>query len=231
MKAYTPLSLTLLAAVVLTAPSYAHKGHDHGHTHEHHHEHSNTKVDKQALEQEEKAAKGIFADTDVKKRELSDWYGDWQSIYPYLQEGSLDEVMQHKAKTKKDKTAEEYKQYYTKGYATDINRIVIDGDRFTFYQKGTHYSGQYKNEGFKILTYASGKKGVRYLFTLTKGDAKAPKFIQFSDHTIGPKKVDHYHLYLGNDGHEKLSEELSNWPTYFPAKWSKQDIIHDLTHH
>ena len=28
-----------------------------------------------------------FADSDVQDRSLSDWDGEWQSVYPYLQEG------------------------------------------------------------------------------------------------------------------------------------------------
>ena len=46
-----------------------------------------------------------FADSDVQDRSLSDWDGDWQSVYPYLQDGVLDEVMERKAETG-DKTAE-----------------------------------------------------------------------------------------------------------------------------
>ena len=38
-----------------------------------------------------------FADTDVQDRSLSDWDGDWQSVYPYLQDGILDVVMERKA--------------------------------------------------------------------------------------------------------------------------------------
>ena len=48
-----------------------------------------------------------FADSDVQDRSLVDWDGDWQSVYPYLQDGVLDEVMERKAETG-DKTAEEY---------------------------------------------------------------------------------------------------------------------------
>lgn len=221
MKAYRTIPLAILVTAFFAAPSMAHQGHDH-HGHDHH-AHSS--------EQDKNAHNGIFEDAAVKDRNLSDWYGDWQSAYPYLQNGSLDAVMKHKSEIKKDKTAEQYKQYYEKGYMTDVDRIVINGDAFTFYQSGTPYKGSYKYDGYKILNYDSGKKGVRYLFSLSKGDAKAPKFIQFSDHTIAPKKVAHFHLYMGNEGHEKLSKELTNWPTYFPSKWNKEEIVHDLMHH
>ena len=71
-----------------------------------------------------------FADSDVQDRSLSDWDGDWQSVYPYLQDGVLDEVMERKAETG-DKTAEEYRDYYETGYKTDVSQITIDGENNT----------------------------------------------------------------------------------------------------
>ena len=42
---------------------------------------------------------GIFEDSEVKDRALTDWSGDWQSVYPYLKAGELDMVMRYKAKS------------------------------------------------------------------------------------------------------------------------------------
>lgn len=47
---------------------------------------------------EQKAAKGIFDDDNVKDRSLTDWDGIWQSVYPLLQSGDLDPVFEMKAK-------------------------------------------------------------------------------------------------------------------------------------
>ena len=74
---------------------------------------------------------GYFDDKDVKDRELSDWSGEWQSVYPYLQDGTLDQVFEYKSLLNKDKTAQEYKEYYTKGYQTDVSKIAIDGKKMT----------------------------------------------------------------------------------------------------
>ena len=52
-----------------------------------------------------------FDDSDVQERTLSDWDGDWQSVYPFLTNGTLDEVMERKAENG-NKTAEEYRAYY-----------------------------------------------------------------------------------------------------------------------
>ena len=74
-----------------------------------------------------------FSDSDVQDRSLSDWSGSWQSVYPYLEDGTLDSVMERKAENG-DKTAEEYREYYETGYQTDVEAINIDGDVGTIEQ-------------------------------------------------------------------------------------------------
>ena len=92
-------------------------------------------------------------------------------------------------------------------------------------------TAEYNYDGYEILTYESGKKGVRYLFSSVENNSKAPKFIQFSDHIIEPQKSGHYHIYMGNESHKELLSEMTNWPTYFPESMSKKDIIHDMLYH
>lgn len=86
----------------------------------------------------------------MKDRSLSDWGGDWQSVYPYLQDGTLDEVFAHKAEHKDGMTAEGYKEYYNKGYQTDVDRILIKEDTVSFFKKGEEYTGEYLYCGFEI---------------------------------------------------------------------------------
>lgn len=167
--------------------------------------------------------------SEVQARALSDWAADWQSIYPYLQDGTLDAVMVHKAESGK-KTAEEYQAYYQTGYKTDVERILIDDTTVTFFRNGTPIQGEYEDDGYEILTYESGNQGVRFLFKKSGGDAEAPTSIQFSDHKIVPTKADHYHLYWGND-RDALLTEVTNWPTYFPAQMSGGDIAHEMMAH
>src|ERR1700748_1237714 len=78
------------------------EGTNHNHSHSHNHDD----------EKQKEIYSGIFEDNEVEDRELSDWEGDWQSVYPYLLDGTLDEVLQKKVETNKDKTFEEYKEYY-----------------------------------------------------------------------------------------------------------------------
>lgn len=212
------LALAVTAAYAEKSGDASHK-HDHAHEHEHEH----------AKEGEKSIYKGYFEDEQVEDRDLSDWEGDWQSVYPYLQDGTLDEVMAHKAEHG-DKTAEEYRAYYETGYQTDVDRIVIDGDNVTFHSGDDSFGGTYESDGYEILTYKKGNRGVRFIFEKTEGDEEAPGFIQFSDHRIAPEKSNHYHLYWGDD-RAALLENVTNWPTYYPSELSAEQIVHEMIAH
>ena len=179
---------------------------------------------------------GYFDDKDVKDRKLTDWSGDWQSVYPYLQDGTLDQVFEYKSLMNKDKTAQEYKDYYTKGYQTDVSKISIDGKKMTMtFTKtdGSSVTHTYRYDGYKVLTYASGKKGVRYLFTATDSQAadNPYQYVQFSDHQIDSTTSAHFHIFFGNSSQDEILKEMDNWPTYYPAKLSGFDIAQEMISH
>ncbi|MBK0347620.1 pneumococcal-type histidine triad protein [Aerococcaceae bacterium zg-ZJ1578] len=174
--------------------------------------------------------KGYFEDDQVQDRELTDWEGEWQSVLPYLEDGTLDMVMEKKAKEGK-MTAEEYKEYYMNGYKTDVDHITIKDGKITFTTGDSSVTGEYKYERKEILQYEKGNRGVRFLFTKVSGDEAAPKSVQFSDHNIAPTKVMHFHLYFGDQSHEELLKELENWPTYYPEEWSGGQIMTDQLNH
>ncbi|XUY26504.1 ZinT family metal-binding protein [Agrobacterium sp. rho-8.1] len=180
-------------------------------------------------EASEQISKGYFEDSQIRPRPLSDWEGEWQSVYPYLLDGSLDPVMADKAKHG-DKTAKDYRGEYDVGYKTDVDRIVIDGETVMFQRKDARSQATYVSDGYEVLTYKKGNRGVRYIFKKNGGDEAAPQFIQFSDHTITPTKAGHYHLFWGNDRKVVLAE-LSNWPTYYPASLDAKQIVHEMLEH
>ncbi|MGP4070083.1 metal ABC transporter solute-binding protein, Zn/Mn family [Halobacillus sp. B29] len=192
---------------------------------EHDHDHSHGDD-----EEAQKIYDGYFEDSQVEDRPLSDWEGDWQSVYPYHQDGTLDEVYDHKAENSEDMTAEEYKEYYEEGYKTDVDRIVIDGATVTFYKDGDEKSGKYTSDGYEILKYEAGNRGVRYIFKLKEEKEGLPQYIQFSDHSIDPTDADHYHLYWGDD-REALLDEVTHWPTYYPSDMSGEEIVHAMMQH
>ncbi|MDF2998112.1 MAG: ZinT/AdcA family metal-binding protein [Xanthobacteraceae bacterium] len=195
--------------------------HAHGHDragHDHAHSHGDPQI-----------YKGYFKDSQVHDRTLSDYAGDWQSVYPYLQDGTLDPVWEHKAESG-SMSAQAYRAEYEVGYRTNVERITIEGDTVTFYEKGKPLKGHYAYDGYEILTYKKGNRGVRFIFKKTSGDAAAPQFIQFSDHQIAPEKADHFHLYWGDD-RAALLEEVTNWPTYYPSSMGAKEIVSEMKAH
>lgn len=198
-----------------------HDGHSH-HGHNHNHDHS---------DESSKIHAGYFSDAAIKDRALSDWSGDWQSVYPYLLDGALDGVLRAKAALSDDKTFADYQAYYAKGYKTEVERIVIDDYSVTFYQNGQLNRGEYVYDGYEILNYKKGNRGVRFLFTLKGENPQLPKYIQFSDHNIAPTKAFHFHLYWGNDSQQMLFNELENWPTYYPSELTADEIIDEMLAH
>ncbi|MBO6896761.1 MAG: ZinT/AdcA family metal-binding protein [Shimia sp.] len=220
LKHLTALSIGALIAfssqAVAQSATTDTKTKDHKHAHNHAHDHK-------------KPEPKLIDESKVQARDLSDWENDWQSVYPFLKDGTLDPVLEHKAESGK-KTAEEYRAYYETGFQTDVDRIQIAGDSVAFFKDGTPVQGIYQADGYEILTYKSGNQGIRFIYEKSGGDAAAPQFIQFSDHEMVPTKVDHFHLYWGDD-RAALLEEVTNWPTYFPANWSGADIVKSMTRH
>lgn len=208
----------LLAPMQAQAEQAATDTNAHTHDHAHSHDHDDRDI-----------YKGYFDDDQIKDRALSDWGGDWQSLYPLLQDGTLDKVMAHKAEHG-DKSADKYKAYYTVGYETDVDRIEIKGDTVIFHRGDEIVTGVYESDGYEILTYKKGNRGVRFIFEKTTGDDAAPGYIQFSDHRVAPAKSDHYHLYWGDD-RAALLEEVTNWPTYYPSALAGEEIAAEMMAH
>ena len=90
-----------------------------------------------------------FEDDEVQDRPLSDWEGDWQSAYPLVLDGSLDEAWEHKSEDG-SMTAEEYKDYYTKGYKSDYDAISIHDDHIKFTDNdGNETESDYEYTGYR----------------------------------------------------------------------------------
>ena len=108
-----------------------------------------------------------------------------------------------------------------------MERITIKGDQITFTRNGKDTTATYKYDGYKILDYKKGNRGVRYLFSAV-GDVPdgAPKVVQFSDHGIAA----HFHIFAG-DSQEETLKEMDNWPTYYPSSLNKDQIVEEMLAH
>ena len=188
-------------------------------------------IEPEKAEETKTVQNGYFEDADVKDRTLSDYAGNWQSVFPFLENGTLDQVFDYKAKLTGKMTKDEYKAYYQKGYQTDVSKINITDNTMEFIQGDQSKKYTYKYVGKKILTYKKGNRGVRYLFEATDADAGQFKYVQFSDHNIAPVKTGHFHIFFGGTSQEALFDEMDNWPTYYPDGLSGQEIAQEMLAH
>jgi zinc transport system substrate-binding protein len=174
-----------------------------------------------------------FSIEDVKDRALTDWAGEWQSVYPYLLDGTLDPVMEHKAEDG-EKTAKEYYEQYKTAYMTDIDRVSIARESITFSRNGVSAKANYRYKGTGIITEDDGSLWVRYKFEATGNTPKgAPRYIMFSDHLIAPAKAEHFHLYTSDESFDALMADANpvNYPTYYPVGLTKDEIVAEMTGH
>ena len=185
--------------------------HDHGHSH----------------------GEEAFTLADVKDRALTDWAGDWQSVYPYLLDKTLDPVMEHKAENG-EKTAGEYYEQYKTAYMTDIDRVNITRNSMTFYRNGVPVKANYSYKGTGIITEDDGSLWVRYKFEAAGNAPKgAPRYVMFSDHLIAPAKTEHFHLYVSDESFDALMADTNpvNYPTYYPVGLTKEAIVAEMIGH
>ncbi|MDR2397821.1 MAG: ZinT/AdcA family metal-binding protein, partial [Spirochaetaceae bacterium] len=163
-------------------------------------------------------AEEAFTQEEVQDRPLSDWAGEWQSVYPALLEGTLKPVMEHKAE-EGDKTAAEYYEQYKTAYMTDLDKLVITQNDITFYRKDVPVRARYAYKGAAITPRDEGL-WVRYQFEVVgEPSAGAPRYIMFSDHLHAPAKSEHFHLYSSDESFDALLKDTHpvHYPTYYPA--------------
>lgn len=170
-----------------------------------------------------------FEDSDVKDRTLAEFDGSWQSTYPLLLDGSLDEVWEYKAENDDTMTVDDYKKKYTTAYDTDVVTINIKAPEIEYVTADKTIKADYDYSGYYIRTKDDGSRQVRYKFEKKSGDDDAAKYIVFSDHNIEPSEPEHFHLYSGNDGFDTLVEEGEHFPTYYPTSLSAEDIVDEMT--
>ncbi|MCR5214035.1 MAG: ZinT/AdcA family metal-binding protein, partial [Eubacterium sp.] len=195
------------------------EGMEEGHDHDHEHEHEHSKE------------VSTFEDSEVQDRALSDWEGDWQSAYPLVLDGSLDEAWEHKAEDG-DMTAEEYKEYYTAGYKSEYTNISIHGDTITFTDdKGNVTESAYKYTGYFIQDWSTGTRAAMYRFEAEDKESGAPIYIEFNDHIIEPEKAEHFHIRMSNESYDAIVDPEGNWPTFFDASLSPEGVCEEVIGH
>ena len=143
----------------------------------------------------------------------------------------LDIVLQKKAETKQDKTVEQYRAYYTQGYKTDVDMIGIENNIVEFHRGDKVDSCEYHYDGYRILHYQSGKKGVRYLFRCDDANSQVHGLFSLAIILLHQKKHSIF-IYIWEIVHKmNYLKELTNWPTYYPYSMKGEDIVHEMLYH
>ena len=172
-----------------------------------------------------------FEDDEVQDRSLSDWAGEWQSGYPLALSGSLDEAFAHKAESG-SMTAQEYKDYYIKGYETDYDNIKIEDNHITFTKNdGTVTESDYEYTGYFIQDWSTGTRAAMYRFEAVDKESGAPVYIEFNDHMIEPEKAEHFHIRMSDESYDAIEDPENRWPTFYPAELSPEEVCEELAGH
>ena len=183
------------------------EGHGHGHDHE------------------------SFTEADVEDRTIADFAGEWQSIYPYMLDGTLDEALEHAAE-EGDMTVEELSEYYKSGFETDIDRLVVEGNSMTFHTAEGETTITYEYDGFVFLNYEDmDAQSALYRFKAVGDVDGALKYVLFADHNHEAGPAEHFHLNFSEDGNITTEQTLEKFATYFPASFTGAQIAEEMAAH
>lgn len=167
----------------------------------------------------------------IHDRPLSDWAGEWQSIYTSLQD---------------EAGAEDLAKW-----ETELSGLVIDANTIQMTTESNSTAGTYAYQGYSYIPSDHGGS-VWYQFALDAPSSSEglPAYVMFSDHDTGAHaheetgdaheheeehehgaELPHFHMRYGNDGFDALLA-IENWaPTYFPNSAGNEEILHALSDH
>ena len=170
-------------------------------------------------------------EADIKDRELEDFAGSWQSLYPFLESGDLDGYVKKHAE-ENDETEDDVRKELEGKWNCDATEISVDGNKISFtYNDGSKASGEYKYAGYSPILADDGDiRAVMYQFEAVSGDS--PKYVMFNDHGYEPAKAEHFHIYYGNDADFKTTKENFSYnPFFIPAGLNGEEAAEVLESH
>ncbi len=192
---------------------------------EHSHAHSHGEIDPDA----------------IRDRPLADWQGSWTTVETALQDGVLDEYVEHNAHAN-GVEFEAQKAAYAQRWQSDYEALTISDGSVDFGGVSAHYTYL----GYRLVESDHGGT-VWYGFEAEDGAAGVPRYIAFSDHGTGDGHGDgheeehgdghgehespHFHLRYGDEGFEALTA-VEHWsPTYFQSDAAGEEIAAAMTGH
>ncbi len=201
-----------------------------GMEHEHHHGHDHDDHDGDHHDEHGHDHDEEITEADIKPRSVSEFAGEWQSLYPVLMTGALDEYVEFQAEKKSISVKDSRAEIEAK-WNCGIKTIKIKGDEITLiYDNGKKESGSYKYAGFATKKNDQGKiSSIRHKFSLVKGNG--PKYVMLNDHGHEPvKSVEHFHIYFGNNNFDELVTTKSN-PFFVDSKLDAKGCLANVMGH
>lgn len=199
-----------------------HHHHHHGEDHDHDHDHD--KKDEHGHDHDHDS----FTKADVENRDLSQFDGAWQSIRPYVEDGTLDAWVKASAE-KKEKNVSDMKADLLKKFSTEYPNLTIKGNEVSVQKDGkTVATGKYKSAGF-LFKEGEHHPHVWYQYEIESPVNGLPKYIMINDHgyKVVKEKPDaheaHIHLLCSNEGFEQALATGTS-PFYVSATLKKDDV-------
>ena len=189
----------------------------------------------EGMEHEHDHDHGEIVESEIKDRPLSDFAGDFQSVLPYFEDGTLDEYITEEAE-ENEKSFDEMKQEFLEKRKSDYNTLSIEGNSVSFHTPSGTVSAEYEYQGFQTVKDDDGDiTSVWYTFQAKTPDSGAPVYLAFNDHGTGAgsheeeheeheEEIAHFHLRYGNESVEALMD-VENWaPTFYAADATADEI-------
>ncbi len=163
----------------------------------------------------------------VELRPLSDFSGSFKPVISYVKDGSLNEYMEQAAK-ERDQSAEDIMTFYLKKYATEFQKLTIDGQTLTIETNEETLSAHYTSVGYEV-NQSDNHDHYWFLYEITEPVEGMPTRLAFNDHhhtshdhTHEPR---HFYLNYGDESFEQLIQQ-SNWsPSFYEIEATAEDIL------
>lgn len=179
-------------------------------------------------------------ESDIKIRQLSDFNGEFVSIFKYFEDGTLDDYLNERVG---EKTFDEIKQEFLDKRTSEYATIEINGDTLTVHAESDIYTGNYIYSRYIPSVNADGDiTNVWYGYELAEPNDNMPTYLLFSDHGYGAEhdeddhdEVKHFHLRYGDESLDALMENTVWTPTFYDSHASDEEIKeavigHDHSH-
>ena len=196
----------------------------------------------EGMEHEHDHDHGEVVESEIKDRPLSDFAGDFQSVLPYFEDGTLDEYITEEAE-EHEKSFAEMKQEFLEKRKSDYNTLSIKHNTVSFQTSSETVSAEYEYLGFQPVKDDDGDvTSVWYTFQSKDPASGVPVYLAFNDHGTGAdvheeeheeheEEIAHFHLRYGNENIDALIDE-ENWaPTFYAANAPSEEIKEAVAGH